>query len=65
MGNDRLLKLDEEKAAAGIKSTLAKDKIHIHGCHHCDTCTHPAHARDRARKKRDFATHGLLPTKWG
>ena len=55
---------DEEKAAEGVRATLAKDKIHIAGCHHCSTCKHPSHARERAQKKKDFATHGLLPTKW-
>ena len=55
---------DEEKAAEGVRATLAKDKIHIANCHHCATCKHPSHAREREQKERDFATHGLLPTKW-
>lgn len=49
----------EHQAEDGIKSTLAKDKLHISKCHHCATCKHPSHARER---KKDFATHGLLPT---
>jgi len=60
----KFIDTQEEKAAEGIRATLAADKKHIHGCHHCATCSHPSHDRERARKKRDFATHGLLPTKW-